>query len=193
MAEVRERRESGLGWLMFAAVMLFIAGFLNIIYGISAIAKDGYLTNHLLFQDLTFWGWLWLCVGIVEVFAAGGIVTRNQYARWFGVAMATFNAIGQLAFLNASPFWSLIIIAFDVLIIYGLVTYDYPMGRTGYDDPYPRGDSVSGSTRTTAGAGADRGRRDGTESMGAGMPSGTGIRRDPGTAGSGDADGSTLT
>ncbi|MGF7239585.1 MAG: DUF7144 family membrane protein [Frankia sp.] len=197
MTGVNERRESGLGWLMFASVMLFIAGSLNIIYGIAAIVKDGYLTNHLLFQDLTFWGWLWVCVGIVEIFAAAGIATRNQYARWFGVAMATFNAIGQLAFLQASPFWSLIIIALDVLIIYGLVTYDYPIGRAGYADPYPRADTVSGSAaRTTAGVSSggagDRGPRDGTEAMGGGSQTDTGMRRDAGMPGGREGDGPAM-
>ena len=36
--------------------------------------------------------------------------------------MVSFNAVAQLAFLRSNPAWSIIIMAIDGLIIYGLTT-----------------------------------------------------------------------
>ena len=134
---------TGVGWLWFAAVMLFVAGCHNLIYGISVLDDYAVVTNNLntdgqaniIYLDTTFWGWTWIGVGIVAIVTAFALPSRNQAARWFAIFLAAANAIGQLAFLAAFPVWSIIIIAIDVLIIYGLLTWDNPR-RSAYD-PYP--------------------------------------------------------
>ena len=47
----------------------------------------------------------------------------NQLAWWFAVAVLGLNAIEQMFFIPAYPFWSLTIIAMDILALYGLCTY----------------------------------------------------------------------
>jgi hypothetical protein len=46
-----------------------------------------------------------------------------QVARWFAVAVIAFNTIDQMFFLPAYPSWSLIIIAMDVVALWGLCAY----------------------------------------------------------------------
>jgi hypothetical protein len=41
--------------------------------------------------------------------------------RWIGVAIAAGNAILQLLFMPAYPFWSLCLFTLDILVIYGLI------------------------------------------------------------------------
>ena len=48
---------------------------------------------------------------------------HRQVARWFAVAVLGLNAIDQMFFLPAYPFWSLIIIAVDIVAIWGLCAY----------------------------------------------------------------------
>ena len=55
--------------------------------------------------------------------AAIGILAGNQAARWFAVAVIGLNAIGQMFFVPAYPFWSLMIIALDVVALRGLCAY----------------------------------------------------------------------
>jgi hypothetical protein len=43
--------------------------------------------------------------------------------RWFAVAVLGLNAIDMMFFIPAYPFWSLIIIAADVVALYGLCAY----------------------------------------------------------------------
>jgi hypothetical protein len=47
----------------------------------------------------------------------------SQFGRWFGIVAAGLNAVGQLMFLHAYPFWSLAMFAADMLIIYALTVY----------------------------------------------------------------------
>ena len=44
-------------------------------------------------------------------------------ARWFAVAVVGLDAIGHLFLIPAYPFWSLLIIALDVVALWGLCAY----------------------------------------------------------------------
>ena len=57
------------------------------------------------------------------IFATVGVFAGNQLARWFGVAVLGLNAIDQMFFLSGCPFWSLTIIAADIIAICGLCAY----------------------------------------------------------------------
>ncbi len=115
----------GFGWLAFAGYVLIIAGVFSMIDGIVALANASFFTAnaHYVFSDLRTWGWITLIVGIVETLAGFGVFTGSQVARWFGIVIAGLSAIGQLMFAQAYPLWSLIIIAVDMLVIYGLAVY----------------------------------------------------------------------
>jgi len=60
---------------------------------------------------------------ILLLIAGGGIMVGNQLARWFGVVVLGLNLIEQMFSIPAYPFWSLTIIALDVVALYGLCAY----------------------------------------------------------------------
>jgi hypothetical protein len=115
----------GYGLVLFAGVLLLVAGFWNMIYGIAGIANSHvFVANaHYVFGDLRAWGWITLIFAILLLIAGGGVMAGNQLARWFGVAVVGLNAIDQMFFIPAYPFWSLTIIAMDVVALYGLCAY----------------------------------------------------------------------
>src|SRR5215471_15171634 len=119
------RRVQGGGLIFFASVMLVILGFFNLIYGIAAIAHSHvFLANtHYVFGNLRTWGWITVIIGVLQLLAAAGVVMGNQLARWFAVAVLGLNAIDQMFFIPAYPLWSLVIIAVDVVALYGLCVY----------------------------------------------------------------------
>ena len=45
------------------------------------------------------------------------MLAGNQLARWFAVAVVGLNAIDKMFFIPAYPFWSLTIIAMDVVAL----------------------------------------------------------------------------
>ena len=52
----------------------------------------------------------------------------GEFGRWVGISIAGLNAVAHLGTMQAYPFWSIVIIAFDVLVIYALAVYG---GRRG--------------------------------------------------------------
>ena len=124
-----EAYEKGSGWLVFAATMLGIVGLFNVIDGIVALSKSKfYAVNAVyVFSDLRTWGWIVLVIGILALVAAFGVLSGSQFARWFGIVAASLNALSQFMFIQAYPFWSLVVFALDVLVVYALAVYG---GRT---------------------------------------------------------------
>lgn len=118
-------RERPSGMLIFAAVLLCIIGFFNLLDGISAIAKSSVFVAgaRYVVGDLRAWGVVVLILGGLQLVAAAGVVVRNQLARWFGVAVIGLNTISQMAFIPSYPFWSLLIIAVDVVALWALCAY----------------------------------------------------------------------
>jgi hypothetical protein len=60
---------------------------------------------------------------VLQLLAGAGVLAGSQWARWFGVAVLGLSAIDQMFFIPAYPFWSLTIIAMDVVGLYGLCAY----------------------------------------------------------------------
>ncbi len=119
--------EAGVGWIMFAGIMLMIAGVLNVIYGIAAIDNSKFFVHttetQYILSSLNTWGWITLILGALQILAAFSIWAGGTFGRWFGIAVAGLSAIGALMAIPAYPFWSLAVFAIDILIIYGLAAY----------------------------------------------------------------------
>ncbi len=113
------------GLLIYAAVLLAVLGFFNLLDGISAIAKSSVFIAgaRYVVGDLRAWGVTVLVIGCLQLVAAAGVVARNQLARWFAVAVLGLNALAQMFFIPSYPFWSLLIIAIDVVGLYALCAY----------------------------------------------------------------------
>jgi hypothetical protein len=121
----RHAEGRGFGLVVFASVLLLMVGFFNMIYGIAAIAQSHvFVANaHYVFGNLRAWGWITLIISILQLAAAAGVLTGNQLARWFGVAVVGLSAIDMMFFIPAYPFWALTIIAIDIVALYGLFAY----------------------------------------------------------------------
>jgi hypothetical protein len=115
----------GFGMVVFAAILMSVISFFNMLYGIAAIANSHiFVANaHYVIGDLRAWGWVTLILSILQLIAAGGVLMGNQLARWFAVAVVGINAIEMMFFLPAYPFWALVIIAVDIVALWGLCAY----------------------------------------------------------------------
>src|ERR1700744_58095 len=118
MDELRGRR-----LVPFGASMLMLSGAFNVLDGFVGIVNPGYFQHpHLLFADVSAWGWWILVLGIAE-FCVGLVVLRgSQIALWPAIALAGLNATSQLANVAHYPAWSLAIVGLDVLVIYGFAS-----------------------------------------------------------------------
>ena len=125
--------EKGSGWVMFAWIILAFAGVMNVVHGITALANARFFVDDavFVFSDLRTWGWIILIFGIVELFAAASVWRGGEFGRWVGILIAGLNAVAHLGTMQAYPFWSIVIIAFDVLVIYALAVYGGRRGESG--------------------------------------------------------------
>jgi hypothetical protein len=120
-----EWREQGSGWVLFAGIMIVTVGILNLIYGIAAIGDSSFFiaNQKFILSGLNTWGWVMLVLGVGQILAAFSIWAGNSFGRWFGITCAVLNSIAALLAIPAYPFWSLVVIGIDLLVIYGLAAY----------------------------------------------------------------------
>jgi hypothetical protein len=124
----------GVGRAAFVAILLLIAGTLNVIYGIAAVGDANFWVNenHYVLANLHTWGWITIVLGVIEVLAGFSLFAGGAFGRVFGIVAASLGAIGALlAVGGAYPFWSLGVFAICVICIHGLVVYGEPMDEGG--------------------------------------------------------------
>ena len=119
------------GWVIFAGMMMLMVGIFHAIQGLIALfSADYYLVGAggLAVQvNFSTWGWVHLIGGIVIILAGVGVFTGQTWARVVGVVLAVASAVLNFAFIAAYPFWSMIMIAVDVFIIYALCVHGRAM------------------------------------------------------------------
>jgi hypothetical protein len=116
----------GEGWILFAWIMLLVAGVMAVIDGIVALSNASFFEDvgaHYVGSNLTTWGWVALIMGIVTILAAGSVWQGTQWGRWFGIIIAGIGVIVQLSWIPIVPFWALFIMFLYILVIYGLAVY----------------------------------------------------------------------
>jgi hypothetical protein len=119
------------GWVAFGAGMLIFIGAIHMIEGLVTLFDDGYslVTSDGLAVDisLTALGWLQLLLGLLSVAIGLGAMRGNRIALVAAVVIAGVSAITHLTFIAAYPVWSLLVIAFDVIVIYAIVAHGRDM------------------------------------------------------------------
>jgi hypothetical protein len=122
------------GWIVFAGVLLILGGLLQVLEGFVALFKDDFYVvgsdGLVVGTDYTLWGVVHLLVGTLASLIGIGLLAGNMVARGAAVLLAGFSAIANLLFLTAYPAWSLIVIAFDVVVIYAVVVHGGELERS---------------------------------------------------------------
>lgn len=114
-----------LGGIAFGGVMLVTVGVFQVLQGIAAIAKDDVYVRGISYVyevDITTWGWVHLVIGIISLITGIGLLSSQTWASVVGIGIACLGAISSFAFLPYYPFWALIVIAFEVFIIWALTS-----------------------------------------------------------------------
>lgn len=82
------------------------------------------VTNGNLFLfDVAGWGWWNVIIGVALLLTGLALFTGAMWARVVAVIIAGLSAVVQLLLVPAQPWWSFIVIAMDVLIIYAVIAH----------------------------------------------------------------------
>jgi hypothetical protein len=108
---------------MFAAILLLIAGSLNIVYGIGALDSANIFTNEkrYILTDLNTMGWVLIVLGVIQLSGGFSLLAGHTYGRLIGIVGGSLGAIGALFSIGgANPWWSLAIFFLCIWIVYGI-------------------------------------------------------------------------
>ena len=126
-SRVREQPPGwAVGFIVFAAVMMMMTGAFQALAGLIAIFENEFYvaTRNYLFQfDATSWGWIHLILGVIVGLAGFSLLSGATWARVVGITLAVLSAIANFLFIPYYPFWSLLIIALDVFVIWALAVH----------------------------------------------------------------------
>jgi hypothetical protein len=131
-AETGDRQEQQkltlwIGWVVFAGLVLFAGGLLNVIQGCVALVDEDYYatagSQPALDVSYQTWGWMLIVFGALAAFAGYGVLSGQAWARVVAVLVTGLDALLSFAFVAAYPFGSILAIVLDVIVIYALVAH----------------------------------------------------------------------
>jgi hypothetical protein len=111
------------GLAVFGGCALLTLGVFQFVQGLSAALEDEvYLRtpNYVFDFDLTAWGWIHMIIGVIAVVVGGAIVAGQWWGFSAGIGIAILSALASFAFMPYYPLWALVIIAFDIAVIWAL-------------------------------------------------------------------------
>lgn len=118
----------GTGRAVFVAILLLVAGVVDIIYGIAAIGNAHFFTHVAthggVFDSLHTYGWFTLIIGVLLLTGGVSLLAGGGYGVFIGIVGATLAAIDALLSVGgAFPFWSLGVFAICLWVLSGLVKF----------------------------------------------------------------------
>jgi hypothetical protein len=136
VVEEQTRRGRGTGWIVFAGIVMILAGGNMAINGIWALHASTQVEKSfgdtLLFSssNLDTWGWIYLIVGALVAIAGIAVFFRARFGIYIGISAAVVQAFFAF-FWVFSPYWpaGLIILVLDMLVIYALSS---PVAESDY-------------------------------------------------------------
>ena len=111
----------------FAAAVMFALGGFHVLLALSEFADSTWVLSRLdveLFVPiLAIWGSIDMVIGIIALYAGFSILRGGAFGLITGFAFAVLGIIRWLFYIPVSPVLAVVIIALDVLVIYGLIKY----------------------------------------------------------------------
>jgi hypothetical protein len=112
-----------MGGVIFAATVMVMTGAFQAITGLVAIVDDQFFVavrRYTFDLDVTTWGWIHLIIGLAVAAAGFALFSRTVFAGVVALFLAVLSAISNFFFIPHYPFWSLLVIALDVWVIWAL-------------------------------------------------------------------------
>jgi hypothetical protein len=111
------------GGIIFAGTMLIMIGIFQAIAGLVAIIDDEFYVvtqNYTFDLDTSAWGWVHLLIGIALIATGWALFARQLWAGIAAIVLATFSAVANFFFIPYYPFWSILVIALNVWVIWAV-------------------------------------------------------------------------
>jgi hypothetical protein len=108
------------GWGVFAAAVLVVLGAVNVINGFTAIQHSSYYRTDIVYNNFTFWGWMFLIWGVLQLVAGALVFARSTTGYFLGVSLALVAAILWFFMIFAAPMPALAGILLSMAVLFAL-------------------------------------------------------------------------
>ena len=108
------------------AALLGVIGVLAILQGLAAILRGPAFVigfDYVYKIDANGWGWIHLILGAAAIAVAVGLFSGQSWAAVAAIVVAGLSIILNFMWLPYYPWWSIIVIALDVFIIWSVGTW----------------------------------------------------------------------
>lgn len=115
-----------MGSLLFAGAAMIMVGMFQFFEGLAAVIANAFYVvspDYVYRLDVSIWGWVHMLLGVLLVAAGGYLFVGKMWARVIAIALAVISAWTNFLYLPYYPFWSILIIALDILIIWAVASY----------------------------------------------------------------------
>jgi hypothetical protein len=110
-----------------AAALLLTSGVLTLLTGISAVVNNHLLVvgpDYVYKFNTSGWGWIHIILGILLAVVAFGLFWATTWARVSAIIISAIGIVVMFLWLPYYPVWSIVLIALDILVIWGIATWD---------------------------------------------------------------------
>lgn len=111
-----------------AAVLLIVAGAVQILEGISAVQADEIIVigpQYAYQWNATGWGVVHIVIGALFIAVAAAVFTGRTWARITAIVLTGLSIVAHFLWLPHNPWWSVLIIALDAFLIWALATWHH--------------------------------------------------------------------
>ena len=123
------------------AVLLITVGVLELLQGLSAIAKDEVLVTGIDYTyqfDLSAWGWTHLVLGVIVTAVGIALFTGAGWARTAALVTCAVSILVNFLWLPYYPMWAITIIALNAVVIWAVSTWHPDKDRVAQPNPPAR-------------------------------------------------------
>ena len=122
--DVRDSGRPGSGWIAFAGAYLLVAGGMNLIWGIVALAnKDAFRESGLVWSTLSTWGWIAIVVGTLQIVGGFMVFAQRFAGQWLAGVLAILGIFVSFFGLGAYPIWSVIVMVCNGLVLWAVTAH----------------------------------------------------------------------
>ncbi|WP_324194532.1 DUF7144 family membrane protein [Nocardia terpenica] len=111
-----------------AAVLLVVAGAVQILEGVSAVEADDIIVvgpQYTYQWNSTGWGVVHIVIGALLVVVAGALFTGRIWGRAIAIVLAAASIVANFLWLPHNPWWSVLVIALDAFLIWAVATWHH--------------------------------------------------------------------
>jgi hypothetical protein len=116
----------GTGRVVFAALLLFLAGLVNIVYGIGALdgARIFVGETRYILSNVNALGWVLIILGVIQLAGGASLMSGAAFGRVIGVIAGSLGALGALLSIGGShPWWSLCVFIISLWVVHGILVF----------------------------------------------------------------------